>query len=375
MNVTMKWPRLGRNSRPDCPAPTEAVIGPQAMKRFLKRLAVFAAPFVLYMVVILLVDPYNFFNVSHVMPNELKKPVSHLNYPLWKMIEYRRQPVPNVLLGDSRMNAISTETVRRITGQNYYNFAYGGASLEEMIRTFWFADSHARLRNVYFGISFYVYNQSANGDRTDDYRRINKHPLLYFVSPSVVEGTWYDILRCLGGEVEIGLPDMSPERFWEYQLQTTASERFRRYQYPNKYREELARIATHCRTNGIRLVFVIFPTHTDLQQLVRDFHLASQESRFLHDVAQLAPTLDYNFPNDITIDRSNFKDPFHFRKELMKLLVEDIWGHQETLPRRTLNLDKGSSLVVRRVKAPNILPVKASRPEFMGGALEHALGH
>ena len=304
------------------------------LRKFLKRLSIFVAPFLVYAAVIVLVDPYNLFNVSPLIPDQVKKPISNLNYPLWKMSEFRRRPMPNVLLGDSRMGAIRAERVSQVAGEDYYNFAYGGATLQEIVHTFWFADSLTRLRNVYIGINFNLYNALERGDRTEDYSSIARNPLRYFVHPSVLEATWYDIGAVLGANVKIGVPNMTRDRFWRHQLEVTARQMYRRYEYPEKDWRELGRIADHCRSQGIRVAFIIFPTHTDLQARVADFGLQAEQEHFRRDLTNLAPTFDYDFPNHVTQNQENFKDPFHFREEIMELLVQDVWGGKCVLPRR-----------------------------------------
>src|SRR5436190_1512565 len=146
------------------------------MRKFGVRSAIFTAPLLFYALTVLIVDPYNFFNFSHLVPDSVKKPISNLDYPLWKMPDYRRNPRRNVLLGDSRMNGIAIEEIRKFTGEEYYNFAYGGGTLKEMIRTFWFADSLTNLHVVYMGMNFNLYNALEKNDRTQDYRNIVRNP-------------------------------------------------------------------------------------------------------------------------------------------------------------------------------------------------------
>jgi len=304
----------------------------RCLKQFVLRMGAFLAPLAACAVIICLVDPFNFFNFCPLIPTRVKDPVSNLHYVLWKMPEYRRKPVENILLGDSRMGAVRAELVEEISGEHYYNFSYGGASLAEIIKTFWFADNLIQLKNVYIGINFNLYNSHVNGDRTQDYEHITQNPLLYVINPTVLEATWYDIKSVLGAKVNIGVPDMTREYFWKYQLEITASQMYRQYDYPRNYQMQLARIAEHCKDKGINLVFIVFPTHTDLQKRISDFGLQSNYQQFLLNLAKLGTTFNYDFPNTVTKDLRNFKDPFHFQDEIMRLLVKDIWGHQSVLP-------------------------------------------
>jgi len=77
-----------------------------------------------------------------------------LNYCLWKMPAFARHPASNLLLGDSRMDALKSERVKELTGTDYFNLAYGGATIREIIESFWFASRHASVSRVYIGINF-----------------------------------------------------------------------------------------------------------------------------------------------------------------------------------------------------------------------------
>jgi hypothetical protein len=302
------------------------------VRKFLKKLTLFATPFAICVAIVVMVDPFNFFNWFHVVPNSVKKPISNLHYPFWKMSEFSRNPSPNILLGDSRMGSIRSELVEEITGRKYYNFSYGGGTLPEIINTFWYADSQATLQNVYIGINFNLYNALESRDRTEDYRNIVRNPLLYFVNPTVIKATFFDLQAACGRRIEVGAPPMDHDRFWQYQLDVIASGMYRNYKYPSSWKQELDRIASHCRAKGINLVFVMFPTHIDLQQQITNFRLNAQRDQFARDLTALAPTIDFDLPSAVTSDPKNFKDPFHFTEQIMELLVQDIWGGKTSLP-------------------------------------------
>jgi hypothetical protein len=86
-----------------------------------------------------------------IIPTDTKLQTSaRLNEVLLKMIDFSHHPGPDILLGDSRMNNLDVTAVRRLSKRNYYNLAYGGAALDEVIDSFWFAaTTSAPLHNVY----------------------------------------------------------------------------------------------------------------------------------------------------------------------------------------------------------------------------------
>lgn len=103
----------------------------QSIRRFAIRFLVFLVPFLLYGLAITLMDPFQLFSFSHLVSESRKAPIAEqMNGCIWKMEKFRRHPIPNIILGDSRMNAVSIDDVRKITGQEYFNFSYGGSKPE-----------------------------------------------------------------------------------------------------------------------------------------------------------------------------------------------------------------------------------------------------
>src|SRR5438309_758333 len=80
----------------------------------------------------------------------------------------------------------------------YYNFAYGGAALSEIIDTFWFVQRHTRaLKSVYIGINFNLYNDYNYHARTAAVSVILRNPLLYVFSRTVARAAVYSITSAL----------------------------------------------------------------------------------------------------------------------------------------------------------------------------------
>src|SRR5690349_16490940 len=149
------------------------------MKRFIQRVALFSIPFVVYAAFIVIVDPFDYLNIVHI-PKEQKFPnAAALNPCFWKMNEFARQPSSRILLGDSRMLGIRAEKLREMTGKDFFNFAYGGSSLNEMIDTFWYANEHTKLHDVYIGLNLNVYNDYNYTERTATFNTISRNPALY----------------------------------------------------------------------------------------------------------------------------------------------------------------------------------------------------
>ncbi|MBI5836903.1 MAG: hypothetical protein HZB25_06650 [Candidatus Eisenbacteria bacterium] len=285
-------------------------------------------PFLAYALVMVLVDPYNFFGLSNLVPRVAKQRTAEQYHPvLWKMIEFRRDPQANILLGDSRMNGINPEVIRKVSGARYYNFAFDACSLAEIVRTFWFADSLVKLQNVYIGLNFDMYNRYSELDRTVDFHAMVGNPFRYFVDPTVFRGLRESVMSAwTGKDPKSRWPKMSREEFWRRQLAIVAAKNYKNFAHPDAFEKDLARIAEHCRRKGIRLVFVSFPSHVDLQRRVGDFKLEGQRAAYLRELPTLAPVYDFDFPNVLSRDSTNYSDPYHFKPKAMEVLVGEVWG-------------------------------------------------
>jgi hypothetical protein len=266
--------------------------------------------------------------VSHLVPDRIKEQTSaKFNSRLWKMIEYHRHPSPGILLGDSRMRALQAAYVGEVSGARYDNLSFGAASMKEVLATFWFADSTTRLKDVYIGVGLSQMNAGSTFDQTGDYRAMTRNPCRYFVSRLVAQGIASNLYFALTGRpAEIGKPVLSREAFWKFQLTQTARESYGRFQYSDAYMAGLRQVAERCRNRGIHLAFVILPSHADLQTRVAAYGLTGVEQRFKRDLAALAPVFDFDTRNDITTDRGNFGDPYHFHEPVMRRIVREVWG-------------------------------------------------
>ena len=243
------------------------------------------------------------------------------------MIDYSRNPQPYILLGDSRMGELPAKEIADLTGKPYVNMAYGGGTLNEVVDTFWLADRLTKLKEVWIGLGFHLYNDYNYTTRTEAYLAIEKNPLLYFTNRTVVESTWYNVRYAYtGASGSLNDPTVTREQLWKQYLGPLTTKWYERYVYPKVYRKQLTDIAAYCRKKGIRLGFIIFPTYVDVQMRVGDFGLDRYYQQFKTDVSELGPTYDFDYPNEITTDKDSFVDPYHFTKQVADEIIHQVWA-------------------------------------------------
>ena len=296
------------------------------MRLFIKKLALFVAPFCIYGAFIVLTDPFDFLSHRSILSEETKlRTAARLNPFLWKMNKFRELACPNILLGDSRMGHVPTVEIKSITGEEYFDFSYGGATLREILDTFRFAAKHVRLHNVVVGINFNLYSQRSQADRTGAYDSMAANPFLYFLDRTVCKSALYGVYAdYLHGDPAVGIPPMSREAFWKHQLEFAAT-LYRQYERPQTYKQELQQMTEYCRNNHIRCSFIILPTHADLQKMVQTARLDAEYEQFKKDIAGLGVTFDFDYPTELTSNARNFMDPFHFTDSVGAIVAREVW--------------------------------------------------
>lgn len=247
---------------------------------------------------------------------------------------FMKKPVANILLGDSTMMSMRPQKIREVTGEDYFNFAYGGGTLQEAISTFWFATQLVKLRKVYVGINLIHYNDAAYEDRTQSFIRIQQRPATYFFDRTVLQSALYATYTDLSDvDPAIGVPRIDHETGWRETLSSNAKV-YRDFSYPTKYRQELMKIAQYCKEHEIEVFFLILPSHVDLQRLANDFKLEGARNQIIRELSAMAPVYDFDYENELTINKDNFKDPVHFTDQVGDLLTYEIWGGKLRYERR-----------------------------------------
>ena len=299
------------------------------MRFFIKSLFVFSSPILIWIVLVAFIDPYNYLrNDLNNIENQSKLDISaKINRPLFQLIGYKNHATPGILLGDSRANSLKIDIIQNYSKNKFTNLAYGGGSLQEVINSFWLLSEDNTLKDVYIGINFSIYNQLYNRDRVTEAKSIMENFFSYAFSTYTFEST-YLILRSIitGKEIKIGIPDTSKEKFWIYQLDVSAKQHYLKYEYPSNYFRDLVEISKYCNKHGINLVLFIPPTHTDLQNKVKEYNLQNDEIKFKNDLKKIADLYDFDYPSELTMNKDNFRDPYHFTDSIGKIVVKELFS-------------------------------------------------
>lgn len=298
------------------------------MKKFFINITTFLIPFIMYVLLVIYIDPYSLiFTGKNKKINEISLKIAQpLNYSLYKLSNFSKNPTDVIFLGDSRTDAINTSYFNNLTGKKSSNLAYGGGTLPEIIESFWYASKTHNLKEVYIGINFNLYSKQNNMNRVKESIGLIESPLSYVFSKYCLKSTFL-IIKALITTQEISnieKPKLSKADFWKHSLESSANNFYRIRSYPKEFFDQLTEISKYCKSNQIKLIFFTPPTHIDLQLKVKEFNLVSEELKFKNDLSKLGLYYDFDYQNKITKNKNLFGDPFHSNDSVTKIVVNEM---------------------------------------------------
>lgn len=304
------------------------------LKKYIIKGLYFLIPVYLYIALIIVVDPYEFIDIFHVIKPEAKIEVIRRNDAtsprgsmLWKMIHFKRNPKKNLIIGDSQSTDIKESLVKKYTGKDFFNFSVPGSSYQTIFETFWHVTEQIKPESVYFQVAFMNYNSNRSYSLFPFGQDYVDKPYSYFTRKEILYDCYYNLKYLLSGD------SLLFERNYQYsniELQNKISERsirmfFNNYDYPENYHNELQRIADYCKINDIEINFIILPVYDEVHTYLAEHNLEEMNSRFKNFIKSLGHTYDFDIPNELTENRDNFTDYFHTKIFVVDDLTEQIW--------------------------------------------------
>lgn len=309
----------------------------RAVTKYFIKLAVFSLPVVAMVLIIIIVDPYNFVNKSHVINDDVKikvlkrsGSVSPRGTLLWKSLRYKRDPVKNIIIGDSQGSDIDELLITEITGEKYFNYCSPGSSYETMFDCFWFCTENGDLENVYFQIGFMNFNSYRSYNLFNYAEDYFNSPYLYFTNKDIFFDSFCTLAYYATKDSAIV---NKPKEFYDVKWQDQVSENylkvfFDNYSYPTEFIAKFKDVSDYCAAHDIKLHFILMPVYEEVGNYLRARDLIGKEQMFKQDIGEFGITFDFSNDVRFTVDRNNFHDYFHPRKEITNQIVELIWRNQ-----------------------------------------------
>ena len=300
------------------------------MRHFFLRILLICAPFALVFGTVVVVDPYNYFNRFHVVSDEVK--LKNLNHDgktmafsnlIWKMKEYRRKPLPNVLIGDSRLSYFDLEYLDQVTGQQWYNFGVPGGNHRTALDVFDYIDSIAAPQRIFMQVSFRNMAAGQDYDLFSEPLAVEGTPGLYLSNRRVLAATWLAIKASASpGSVQYDV--LSPDH-WN-NVMTMEKDAAASFRMDTSFYHLLEEVARDCRKQGSELVLVEWPSHESLHAVRTGAGLDAQRAAYTARLLSIASYVDLDTPgNPISADRSNFRDPLHLTTEAQRKAVDALF--------------------------------------------------
>jgi hypothetical protein len=288
---------------------------------FLLKVFIFCIPLISLGVIFWMFEPYNYWGIR-------SKNYRIEDNPVTIVRDYREHPSVNILLSDSRLAAVKIDPA--ILGKEVYNFAYGGATMTECIKLFWFAADQYKLENVFFQLSFYSLNGNHNTglDRISDIIDSSKNPIKYMTNTGMLRGAARNIINILKQRQQDEFDYhnqklLSEDDFHNYAIKI--KEYCMTYQISEQYLRELEEIADYCQENNINLIFFTPLLHYSIWRYVIDpLGIDNEIHSYKERLSQKTIIRDMEYLSPISYRDNDFSDGMHFRNETRDEFVKTI---------------------------------------------------
>lgn len=298
------------------------------IRRFLKFGLLFAVPLFVWVLFIVAVDPFDYFDVSHAFTEQAKiDNAASLNSLVFNMLKEVHNPCANLIIGDSRAGNLPLERIEKNSGQRYFLLSANALKLNESIDLFYFANRELPVKRVVFTINFNEYNEYAYADRVTSVESMIRNPLIYLFDRNVAQAAYYVVRASLTRKKAFSsIPPMGPDKYWDYIVTVRGREHYEKFRHPDELHKRMQEMAAFAKEHNIAVTFIIVPHHAEFQRRVREFGLINEYLRFKHEMSQLGVrVIDYDYVNDITTVKSNFRDPIHYNEKIGNMIADEVF--------------------------------------------------
>ena len=303
------------------------------IRGLLLRIAAIVAPFVVVFGTVVVVDPYNYFGWSGAVPDEVKvKSLYHdgrtmpFSNTLWKILRFQKEPLQNVLLGDSRLSHFDLHYLQEVSGTAYVNMGIPGGNYPTISDLFTYTDSLTDLKMVVVQVSFRGMNQGmSDWDIYSEPRLLVDKPMLYLSNRRVLETTVLDLKAIIAPNMV--QYDVLPPGHWQ-QVLDMEKENAAHFHLDTLNYERLQAIADRCRTRGTQLLFVEYPTHPEVQDIYAKAGLQQVRAEYIRRLSLMATTIDLDRPGLFSAEHNDWRDPLHLTEQTQRKVIDRVWGSQ-----------------------------------------------
>lgn len=298
------------------------------MKKFLKNISLGLIPLGLYVVLIISVDPYNYFNDSFKTKNKSKISETN-NKALNQILSLKNIEFDKIIVGDSRVGALNNDYIFENYQLDFKKIVIPAAKLNEINDLVYFMISNQSINEIIIGINFNMFNDFAFSTRADEILKIYEKPLFYIFNFNIFKLS----IKILNNhlfklDVTDSKPTISKDEFWQQHLNTRSKWQYSRFKYPLEYAEKIKELDDYCFENDIKFTVILFPHHYDDIKVLKSYNLIEDKKRFYALMKELnGLVINYDYYHEKILNSNNFDDPVHFNDEIGKIIVDEVFSN------------------------------------------------
>lgn len=293
------------------------------MKNILKKLALLSLPVLAWLAFFVAFEPNNYFGL---------KASASSSQPVARVRAYEQAPGRRLIVGDSRFAHFDMALVAEVSGAEWQNLAFGGASLKESLDLAdYLLDSGNEVEEILLELSFYTLNANYNTDRFEALEETLRNPLAYCLNLEYNVNAltvFMDTVKGTPDTIESG--DWGPADYFDadgnaipvhrtlYDYPALILPRCKNWALNEPQLARLPGLAARCAERGVRLTVVLPP----MAEIVRtevcvpygiDTAMAGTLATLRGWAAEYGfALLDYEWSGScITDDDTQFYDGFH----------------------------------------------------------------
>ncbi len=299
-----------------------------------------------------IIDPYGFnkfFLINTI--NSVKED----NTPFaikYKMPRLKKGIWNNLMLGTSRIGVMDTKIVDKYLGGETFSISLPLSSMPVQFDSFLYAVKFNKIKNIIYGIDFMTFNK--NLKLNDDYvqfknelrsfgqfytydiyfniKTLNKsistiqnntsgQPKHYpFYSESGMRN--YPVFR---QRLNSGYLDVETEINKHIKMYFKEGGVYSNYEYSSEYMQMFKKVVKYCRENEINLFVYIPPIYFKHFYVIKEAGLKNEFEKFKKELVKITDFTDFTGVNSVTINKNNFLDSSHLKKELSNTVMDNLF--------------------------------------------------
>lgn len=306
------------------------------MNKFVRKIMAIILPFIVVIISGITINPYKF-----PLPNSKESSIGisseekTKNQRLVKAIKALKNKSEIVFVGDSRTDILFSFE-NSDTLYNVSNFAFGGASFNEIMMMSWHILKHNdSIKSLVMGLNFNHFGVKNYSPLMEETLNLIDSPIRFFTSKHQIKGIINYVICYLFPTVEGKTKTLTHRRFtdkesfWNYQINSSARNFYENMKENKSFFHELDSLIIFCHDKEIEVSFFSPANHTDLQNQIGVWGLNTMESNFKEGMRRLdAPYLNFDCHNSFTDNRDNFNDPFHIKEKRILFLKILLTTHR-----------------------------------------------